>query len=82
MLEASLEDTWFAGPELPTVLSRCDLSTLLSTGKLRRTMILFRSCAVSTGSSIIMVGGHNNQSTESLNIMLEMTKVSVQKKFK
>ena len=25
-----------------------------------------------------MVGGHNNQSTESLNIMLEMTKVSVQ----
>ena len=38
-------------------------------------MILFRSCAVSTGSSIIMVGGHNNQSTESLNIMLEMTKV-------
>ena len=41
-------------------------------------MILFRSCAVSTGSSIIMVGGHNNQSTESLNIMLEMTKVNVQ----
>ena len=82
VLEASLEDTWFAGPELPTVLSRCDLSTLLSTGKQRRTMILFRSCAVSTGSSIIMVGGHNNQSTESLNIMLEMTKVNVQKKFK
>ena len=25
-----------------------------------------------------MVGGHNNQSTESLNIMLEMTKVNVQ----
>ena len=41
-------------------------------------MILFRSCAVSTGSSIIMVGGHNNQSTESLNIMLEMTKVNIQ----
>ena len=35
----------------------------------------FRSCAVSTGSSIIMIGGHNNDSTESLNIMLEMTKV-------
>ena len=27
-----------------------------------------------------MVGGHNNQSTESLNIMLEMTKVNIQKK--
>ena len=37
----------------------------------------FRSCAVSTGSSIIMIGGHNNESTESLNIMLEMTKVEV-----
>ena len=35
----------------------------------------FRSCAVSTGSSIIMIGGHNNDSTESLNIMLQMTKV-------
>ena len=35
----------------------------------------FRSCAVSTGSSIIIIGGHNNDSTESLNIMLEMTKV-------
>ena len=35
----------------------------------------FRSCAVSTGSSIILIGGHNNDSTESLNIMLQMTKV-------
>ena len=80
MLEASLEDTWFAGPDLPTVLSRSQLLTdvfiiISKYVKAKYAKMTFRSCAVSTGSSIIMIGGHNNDSTESLNIMLEMTKV-------
>ena len=83
-MEASLEDTWFAGPDLPTVLSRSQLLTDVFMIKQQPSItcvtakyakMTFRSCAVSTGSSIIMIGGHNNDSTESLNIMLEMTKV-------
>ena len=54
ILDTSLEDTWFEGPELPFVLAR--------------------SCAVSTGSSIIITGGHDNSSTASLSTVLQLTK--------
>ena len=54
ILDTSLEDTWFDGPELPFVLAR--------------------SCAVSTGSSIIITGGHDNSSEASLSTVLMLTK--------
>ena len=50
ILDISLEDTWFEGPELPFVLAR--------------------SCAVSTGSSIIITGGHDKSSSNSLSTVL------------
>jgi len=54
ILDTSLEDTWFEGPELPFVLAR--------------------SCAVSTGSSIFISGGHDNTSEASLATVLKLTK--------
>jgi len=54
ILDISLENTWFDGPELPFVLAR--------------------SCAVSTGSSIIITGGHDNSSDASISTVLKLTK--------
>ena len=54
VLDSMLENAWFEGPELPTVLSR--------------------SCAVSTGSSIILAGGITNQSSPSLSLVLSLSK--------
>ena len=54
ILDSSLEDTWFEGPELPFVLAR--------------------SCAISTGSSIFITGGHDNTSETSLATVLKLTK--------